>query len=214
MLWLGISPLAAPRGDVPDLDQRVRSELAERWDMTPERISITWGDAVTPRRTEPIPFRLTGQGNDGWMALVLEPETARAAAVSIRAGFSDSVMVATRSLPAGTSLAADDMKLQLRLHWGTPQHAPLAAPGMMLRHAVHENEALTGTVLSAPAVITAGQPVTVQWQRGGVTISMGGTALRAGALGTAIPVRVPGRMGRVMGTAQQGGIVTLSGTRP
>lgn len=198
---------AAPGGDAvlpPLLVQRIAGAVAERWAVPADRVRLEFSllerGAMLPAQS---PFRLLGRGEDGWFAIVFEPQGQAPLAAKLRAGLEDSVAVAVRPLPAGTELAAADMRYVLKTAWRGPLRAaaPLARPGDRVRRAIARDEVLAAPAVTPAPLVAAGASVQLEWRRGDVTIELQGTAVNAAAAGEPVQVRVAGRTGQLRGVA-------------
>jgi flagella basal body P-ring formation protein FlgA len=186
----------------PAVAARVAALVAERWEVPAESLVLAWGThAAWPAAVADLPMRLIGGGGDGWFVLTLDPPEGRPSAVRVRAGVRGPAPVAARDLTPGHALAAEDLRLELRVTWGPPTERPEAAvmAGWEVRRAV-----AAGTVLSPPLVqparlVAPGDPVTFVWTRGTVVLERVGIARAGARLGE--PVQA------VVGEARLHGIV-------
>jgi flagella basal body P-ring formation protein FlgA len=121
-------------------------------------------------------FRVFGEGKGGRFVVLLRGEDRRDIAVTLRAGRTDSVWVASRSLPAGTVIRSTDLRRAVHLVWGPPAGAVDPPLGWEVRRAVHSGEPLVGAALIEPVVIRAGDRVRFAWERGQVRIVREGIA--------------------------------------
>ena len=96
--------------------------------------------------------------------------------------------VATRPLPRGTVLAADDMAP------ASPDGSVVAAPlGWTTKRLIAAGEPLRAPAVAPPDAIRAGQPVDVVFTDGAITLRLKGTALNAASLGARVAVRIDAR---------------------
>ena len=109
-------------------------------------------------------------------ALVAQPGAARAT------GY-----VATRPLPRGTVLAADDMTP------AAPNGAGAAPVGWTTKRMIAAGEALRAPAVAPPDAIRSGQPVDVFYNDGAIRLRLKGTALNAASLGARVAVRIDAR---------------------
>jgi flagella basal body P-ring formation protein FlgA len=119
--------------------------------------------------------------------------------------------VAARALPRGAALQAGDLRAEARTAWGPPARTPeqTPAPGWELRRPVAAGQSLAWPASAPPPLVRAGEPVRVEWRRGAVTVATSGVAQNAARAGETVRVRVPGRLGRLQGSATGPGTVTL-----
>jgi flagella basal body P-ring formation protein FlgA len=101
------------------------------------------------------------------------------------------VAVATRTLPRGTVLSADDFALRdttLRGNVALPDTTPIEA-GWVTRRMISAGELLRSPAVEAPSIVNANSPVLIEWRDGNVQLTIQGIAARDGSLGERIPVR-------------------------
>ncbi len=99
------------------------------------------------------------------------------------------VFVASRTLPRGIALQESDMVRDVRvIRRGAPR-AP-AHVGWVTRRVVRAGEVLAGPAVVPPPAIVPGQPVQFVLERGGVTISVPGTAAVTASIGDTVVVRL------------------------
>jgi len=112
--------------------------------------------------------------------------------VPVRLVIYQSVLVAARVLPKGSSLTADDLVLAER-DTGRMNYGYLVrledAVGQRLRRPLGLGDALTPANLETPALITRGQRVTLEARGRGLTVRMAGVAEADGIRGQIIPVK-------------------------
>lgn len=210
-LLVAASPLAAQTTVPAGLSARVAESVARQWGVAPAAIRLEWGRvAANAHLADAAPFRLLGRGDDGWYAVLVGPDSAPAA-VRLRAGHLDSVVVAARAVAARSTLAADDLRVDARVRWGAPSRDDRFAPqaGWTTTRAYAAGEAFSSSGVGAPPLVRGGEAVHVTWARGGVAIDMQGTALAAGVLGQTIPVRLTGRAGQRSAVVAGPGLVRL-----
>jgi flagella basal body P-ring formation protein FlgA len=158
------------------------------------------------------PFQLAGRGLHGWFTAVLRPAGPDAVALRVRAGVIRTVPVAARDLPAPGRLAASDVRREARVQWGAPMPGDLeVGPGWEVRRPVAAGEELAPPAVAPPALVVAGQPITLRWQRGAVEVTLPGTALHTARAGETARATVPGRPGRLEGRVTGPGTITLGG---
>ena len=98
------------------------------------------------------------------------------------------VAVATRVLPRGTTLTADDFAVRDTVFRGAGDTTSVA-PGWVTRRTIAAGEVLRAPAVEAPAVVTANEPVQVEWADHNVVLTVRGIAGRSGAVGDRVPVR-------------------------
>jgi flagella basal body P-ring formation protein FlgA len=111
-----------------------------------------------------------------------------AARVSAQQPAARRVAVATRAIARGAVLSADDF-----IYRDTTLRAPLdtnqVAAGWVTRRSIMAGEVLRTPAVEPPNVINANTPVQVEYNDGGVRLTIRGTATKAGALGERVTVR-------------------------
>ncbi len=199
---------AAPPAVPADLEGAVTAAIAGEWSVDPAALTLEWGHVPAPA-TEPgaVLVRLAGRGTDGWLAAVIRPVGGHMLSVRVRAGLTDSVWVAARPLDAGVALAAGDLRGEERLRWGPPRAVhERPGPGWEVRRRLPEGSVLAAPAVVPPAWVSAGEPVVLEWARGGVSIALTGTALNSARQGETVRARIDGR------DAPVSGVVTAPGT--
>jgi flagella basal body P-ring formation protein FlgA len=125
----------------------------------------------------------------------------RAAAVARPAAAPEAVApVATRDLPRGHVLAADDI---------SPATPSLV--GWTTRRVITAGQALREPAVARPlaaSAVTAGQQVAVIWRDQGIALRMSGVATNAAPIGARVKVRLDARR-RLEGTVVAPGVVQL-----
>lgn len=98
------------------------------------------------------------------------------------------VAVAARAIPRGAVLAADDIEYRdTTLRVATDTNA--IAPGWVTRRMINAGEVLRSPAVEPPQIVTANEPVLVEWVDGNVSLTVHGTAARNGSIGERVPVR-------------------------
>ena len=215
--WLmtGLTPLLLSAGAAPvsrPLAARVAARIADSWRVPVEQVRLAWGRSsarVPP--ADDTSFRLLGHGEDGWFVVVFDPAASTAMAVRVRAGIERPVMVAARSLPAGSRLADGDLREEMRVHWGVPGADSVLAPGpgWEVRRTLTAGEVVGAPAVAPPPLVFAGQPVKMEWQRGGVEVSVMGIALNNARRGETVRARLEERPARLTGTVVAPGTAVI-----
>jgi flagella basal body P-ring formation protein FlgA len=196
------------------LERRVAERVAGLWDVPFESLHLQWGRLVSEQPIgEDVPFRLIGRGADGWFAVSFEPSDGSPAAVRVRVGVEDTVLVAARPLLVGTELTPGDIERSVRVSWRRARSTEELDPGVgwVVRRPIAAGQQLASPAVSRPYVIAAGEPVQLTWNRGAVTVSMTGMALNAARIGERVRARVAGRSTHVSGIAVGPGTARLKG---
>ncbi|HVX41886.1 MAG TPA: flagellar basal body P-ring formation chaperone FlgA [Gemmatimonadaceae bacterium] len=115
-------------------------------------------------------------------AVALSARLAAAQQVKMR------VAVAARALPRGAVLGDSDFVFRDTTVWANPDATPIA-PGWVTRRVIAAGEVLRQPAVEPPVLVSANEPVEVEFRDGNVRLSIAGTAARDGALGERVPVR-------------------------
>lgn len=204
-------PSDAARGVPAVLSARVADAIAERWKANASDLRLEWSAVPEEDLEATAPFRLGGSGADGRFVVVLATEGGRPCAIRVRAAAPDTVTIATRAIASGTRLGADDVAIEVRTAWGPPR-VGLGRPGVgwEARRALAAGEPLRSPSVAPMPVIASGDPVRLVWNRGGVTVSLAGTALQSAGTGEKLRARVEGRSVRLVAVATGPGTATLT----
>lgn len=211
-LLLPIGIAAQPPADSatvsPALHRRVAEAVANQWNVLPDDVELEWGRIRNGESiADDTAFRLLGRGTDGWFAVHFEPRTRPPLAVRLRAAFVDTVPVASRSLAAGTALAAGDIAFAELARWGPPTKRGIGpAIGWRVRRAVAAGEPLGLPKIAPPFLVRAGRAVRLVWSSRSIRIVIEGVAANDAVLGGEVRVRLSDRRGNARG------VVTGSGT--
>lgn len=106
-------------------------------------------------------------------------------------------LLATRTLPAGTVIAAEDVAPSTEADGIAPDVAQVV--GLQLRVMVYQGRKIDASLLTAPTLVDRNQIVTIAYEKSTLRIEAEGRALSAGSVGQVI---------RVMNSASR---VTVSG---
>ena len=98
------------------------------------------------------------------------------------------VAVATRTLPRGTVLSADDFAWRDTTLRG-PSDTNTVSEGWVTRRLIGAGEVLRMPAIERPRAVLANQPVELEWRDGNVLLTLRGVATRNGALGERVSVR-------------------------
>ncbi len=112
--------------------------------------------------------------------------------VPVRVSAMGDVLVASRALPAGTVLAAEDVVVARRritdLSYGYLQRAE-AGVGSILRRPVAEGAVILPSLLTQPMAVRRGQQVLIEAVQGPIRVQGAGEMLADGATGARVKVR-------------------------
>jgi len=195
----------------------VRGEVARRWGLPADRVRLEWtvvrGDTALARTAR---AGLKGSGAGGVWSVVFAPAAPGAPTLHarVRAGHVRQVLAAARPLPRGVALAAGDITTDTTVAWGAPRLATGAAAerspvaGWITRRPIAAGEPLREPGVAPPPLIAAGQAVDAVWRRGGIALTVRGTALGDAALGERVIVRLDARR-RVEGVAAAPALVRI-----
>lgn len=114
--------------------------------------------------------------------LMLSASLARAQAPTRRAA------IATRALARGTVLNSDDFVFRDTTFIGAADTARIDA-GWVTRRSFAAGEVLRTPAVEPPTIVSANQPVEIEWRDQNVRLTLRGIAARNGALGERVPVR-------------------------
>jgi flagella basal body P-ring formation protein FlgA len=195
--------LSAAADSVPDsFTARVAAAVAHDWGVDPGRLVLSWGRGPLSQIKPTSSFKLLGLGDGGWLAVVLDPESERPAALRLRVGFTEDQVVAARPIRAGTILVDADFRREPHVHWGPPDTAQHTMPvaGWVARRGIASGAVLEPGRVTPPPVITAGSPVRVTYRNSSVSVALDGVALNDGATGDVVRVRTPRKTGVVSAT--------------
>ena len=135
------------------------------------------------------------------------------ALLSVVAAHADAQMrrvpVATHQIARGATLSADDIELRdSTMRSGVPVDTNEVAPGWVTRRVINAGEILRAPAVEPPNLVTANQPVAVEWVDQNIRLTLRGTATRNAAIGTRVTVRMDnGR--RIDGTVVGAGRVRI-----
>jgi flagella basal body P-ring formation protein FlgA len=98
------------------------------------------------------------------------------------------------------------------VHWGIPAPDSSLVPGVgwETRRIVRAGEVVASPAVSAPPLVLAGQPVRLEWERGGVQVSVVGIALNSARRGETVRARLEERPARLTGTVTAPGTAVLA----
>lgn len=96
--------------------------------------------------------------------------------------------VALRTIPRGTVLTADDFEYRDTTSRILPDTSVIT-PGWVTRRTITAGEILHEPAIEPPTIVTANEPVQLEWMDHNVRLTVRGIAARSGALGERVPVR-------------------------
>lgn len=198
-----VAAQAAGAGAVPPgLQARVAATVARQWGVDTAGLVLSWGTGSLAGVPDSSAFRLLGGGEGGWFALLVEPAGRAPSALRLRAGVAMSRQVAARAVATGQRLVAADIREQPGVRWGPPPAAVAlrVEAGWIARRRLVPGVALDAAHVGPAPVVTAGQPVRVQWNEGTVVVALEGVALHDAALGAPLRVRTLRQRGVVQAT--------------
>ena len=204
MIWSAdLILLLAVGAEVPAVvAARVQATVADRWDVAPANVVLEWGrvpDSLVV--SDAVVFRLLGSGRDGRFVVAFRTAE-RETAVTLHAGFRDSIWVAAEPMAMGRRLEHADLRRSERTHWGPPPLDLAGAPvGWEVRRNLAAGDPLLPPSVAEPPLIEPGDEVTFQWQRGGLTVVRTGIAVSRARRGERVMARDPLRGDQLFGTA-------------
>ena len=215
LVLLSASLMIEPPPAPVDLAARVSARVAEAWRVDSSAVRLEWGRLPAPLPTADAPLTLEGNGVSGWFVAVIGEGDAKVA-VRVRAGLDRTVNAAARPLPRGVRIEAGDVTAVTRVRWGPPVESSRgeAGPGWETRRPFAAGEIIAWPAAVPPALVVNGAPVRLTWARGGVRVTLDGTALNSARAGEAVRARVPGRGAALSGIATAPGEAALAGERP
>jgi flagella basal body P-ring formation protein FlgA len=184
---------------------RVQEWIGQQWSVPAPSVQLDWGRHGTlTDAMAGAPIRVSGSGQNGWFVVTIDPAGDRPAAITVRAGTTQSQVVAARALAVGTRLAEADVLLAERVTWGPPvppdADAFAVGQGWEVRRAVAEGATLAPPVVMAPRMVVSGDPVVFVWSRGAVRMERTAIAQGSARLGERVHAQV--------GAVRLSGIVT------
>lgn len=117
-------------------------------------------------------------------------------------------LLATRTLPAGTVLSAEDVTLSAEAEGLAPDVAQVV--GLQLRAMVYQGRRIDPSQLGAPTLVERNQIVTLAYERSALRIEAEGRALSAGSAGQVIRVMNSASRVTVSGRVAQDGTVIVT----
>ncbi|MDB4878193.1 MAG: hypothetical protein JWM41_4639 [Gemmatimonadetes bacterium] len=96
--------------------------------------------------------------------------------------------IATRAIARGSVLTADDFEFRDSTMRAPVDTARVAA-GWVARRVITAGEVLRAPAVEPPQVVTANQPVEIEWKDQNIRVSMRGTVTRNGSIGERVIVR-------------------------
>lgn len=195
----GASGDPAPGEPAEAVDGWVRSQVGHAWQVDPACVEVAWPGERRGAAPSGSPLALEGSGAGGRWTVVLEEE-GRRRRVPVRTGAWSLRPVATRSLPRGAVLAEGDAEFRTVLLHG-PAEGPALPLGWVAARPIAPGGALEPPAVHPPLAVRVGQEVEVHRSGVGLRAWVRGVALRSGAAGDTVEVRVRGgerRRGRVV----------------
>jgi len=203
-------PSGAPVTPTP-LDPWVQGMVARAWDVQAECVEVEWPvgapESLAPGSAvegwAPEGSELEGSGAGGRWTVAL-PENGRVRRVPVRTHVRVLVPVATRTLSRGSVVEPSDVEWQPGLRTGPGDRGPaMDISGSVVARPLAPGDLLAPPAIRPPVAVRVGEEVMVHWNGTTVQARREGTALRTGALGDTVEVRLgPAlrRRARVTGT--------------
>jgi flagella basal body P-ring formation protein FlgA len=167
----------------------VTEAIAARWGVDPARVRVApLRGAEWPEVSSNV--KLLGAGADGSWVIAFEDDSGPGS-LGVRAGVETNMSVATRDLPRGATLGAEDIGSRRDVRWGPPARdgEEVVAAGWITRRRIKAGEALGSALAEKPAAVVPGQEVRVVWARGDISIAVSGRAAGRAAVGERVAVR-------------------------
>lgn len=191
---VGAGPVASP------VEAWVRAAVAHRWSVAPACVRLEWPAVPPPGEVDEGSLSLEGSGHAGRWTVAFEVE-GRRRRLPLSARVEVLLPVAVRPLPRSVTVGEADVELRPALQAG-PGDAPVDPVGWVTARPVEAGGVLVPPTVRPPTAVRAGDPVEVRWEGGVVQARGTGTALRTGAVGDTVDVRVGSglrRRARILG---------------
>ncbi len=153
----------------------------------------------------------------GWVPIELavssRGETVESGVVRVRVESQQKVVVARRTLPRGSVLRPDDLKVELRDEKKVPDDAldeVESAIGQALVRSVGKGRPVTHALVQPPPVVKRGQQVRIELRHGRLRIESLGRAQEDGRAGDWIRVRTTSSKREVSGRVDANGVVHVA----
>ena len=119
------------------------------------------------------------------------------------------VPIASHQIARGATITADDIELRdSTMRSGASVDTNEVAPGWVTRRVINAGEILRSPAVEPPSLVTANQPVEVEWADQNIKLTLRGVATRNAPIGSRVTVRMEsGR--RVDGTVVGAGRVRI-----
>ena len=115
--------------------------------------------------------------------------SSRAAGAQLAQGTPRRVAVATHAIGRGVSIGTNDFEFRDSTLHAAPDTNQIAA-GWVTRRVIAAGEVLRAPAVEPPTVVTANQPVSVEWSDRNVRLTLRGIATRNASMGTRVSVRM------------------------
>lgn len=157
-------------------------------DATPGRRSDAPLGCAQPVSVEPLETRFVTRMK--WAVICADASGWRREVV-VKARVSAQVLVMSEDVPAGQTIATEQLRLERRDVSATPDAISdtEAAVGRTGRSTLHTGQMLAKRLLLAPLWVQRGQSVGIQASHAGIVVTVPGEALEAGREGDTIRVR-------------------------
>lgn len=170
------------------VDLWVQTAVARAWDVEAGCVVVAWPVGAPEGFDGEASLEGSGVGGRWTLAFPLDGRTRR---VPVRTTTRVLVPVAARSLSRGAVLEPSDMEWQPGVQAGPVDRegAPDIA-GWTVARPLARGDALTPPAIRPPVAVKVGEVVLVTWSGGTVQARREGTALRTGAVGDTVEVRL------------------------
>ena len=132
--------------------------------------------------------------------------------VPVNVSIMKNILVASRELPRGSMVDADDLRLEqrdvARLRAGYLEHAQQAV-GKIVKRTLHQGDALLPSQILMPEAVKRGGKVIILAKAGPLQVRMAGKALNSGSTGELIEVMNESSQKRVEGIIVAPGVVEV-----
>lgn len=202
-----------PHGWPSRIDVVVRESIAERWEIEPETVRLSWGEyhGTTPEPESEI--ELVGSGRGGYWVVRVTAASGGTSTIRLRSGYAAVRATADHRLERGVTLEPGDVAMRDTVIWHDPEGVEQPSLlGWVTHRRIARGEILASPAVQPPLGVEAGRPVDILWSRGPIGLRLSGIAEGSGAVGEDVLVRTESGT-RLTGTIVAPGVVRLTRER-